>query len=408
MVMEELHEWTADANKALSVTLVRSAQDALSVIDEDPEARALLPFNPAFTYPIFGEKEKIYGYKGLQVEVNMVSGSLKQYLNVTYDEKLESQADDIEGTLFKFIPSDYTKSAEIFADTVAKDAESFVPPGTQIASYRSADDEEDDVEYGVWHCKWDTPGFREFHRRAQLFVLLYIEGGSYIQEDEDQWEFLILFEIRPHDTAPTGASYHFAGYVSAYPFWCYPDMVRMRLSQFVILPPFQGQGHGSQLYNTLYDYASTLEKVAELTVEDPSEAFEDLRDRCDLVRLKEQLKDSKEMAKGAPVDKKWLEKIRTEGKYATRQFLRLIEMLLLERLKTNRSPERYKAYRLQVKERLFRFNYEILAQISPDERREKLAETYKNVEEDYKRILNSLRPVEQDLWEWIETPQQGT
>jgi hypothetical protein len=48
---------------------VRSAQDALSVIDEDPEARALLPFNPAFTYPIFGEKEKIYGYKGLQVEV---------------------------------------------------------------------------------------------------------------------------------------------------------------------------------------------------------------------------------------------------------------------------------------------------------------------------------------------------
>jgi hypothetical protein len=36
-----------------------------------------------------------------------------------------------------------------------------------------------------------------------------------------------------------------------------------------------------------------------------------------LVRLKEQLKDSKEMAKGAPVDKKWLEKIRTEGKYAT-------------------------------------------------------------------------------------------
>jgi len=73
----------------------------------------------------------------------------------------------------------------------------------------------------------------------------------------------------------------------------------------------------AQLYNALYDYALTLEKVAELTVEDPSEAFEDLRDRCDLVRLKEQLKDSKEMAKGAPVDKKWLEKIRTEGKYAT-------------------------------------------------------------------------------------------
>jgi hypothetical protein len=26
----------------------------------------------------------------------------------------------------------------------------------------------------------------------QLFILLYIEGGSYIQEDEDKWEFAVL------------------------------------------------------------------------------------------------------------------------------------------------------------------------------------------------------------------------
>ena len=26
----------------------------------------------------------------------------------------------------------------------------------------------------------------------QLFILLYIEAGSYLQEDEDQWEFIIL------------------------------------------------------------------------------------------------------------------------------------------------------------------------------------------------------------------------
>ena len=37
------------------------------------------------------------------------------------------------------------------------------------------------VRFTGWQCKWDTPGFREFHRRAQLFILLYIEGGSYIQ-----------------------------------------------------------------------------------------------------------------------------------------------------------------------------------------------------------------------------------
>ena len=26
----------------------------------------------------------------------------------------------------------------------------------------------------------------------QLFILLYIEAGSYLQEDEDQWEFVVL------------------------------------------------------------------------------------------------------------------------------------------------------------------------------------------------------------------------
>jgi hypothetical protein len=49
------------------------------------------------------------------------------------------------------VMTDYTKSAETFADTVTKDAENFVPPGKMVASYRSAGDEEDEVEYGIWH-----------------------------------------------------------------------------------------------------------------------------------------------------------------------------------------------------------------------------------------------------------------
>jgi hypothetical protein len=39
---------------------------------------------------------------------------------------------------------------------------------------------------------WKTPGFKEYHRRMQLFILLYIEAGSYINEEEDQWEFVTL------------------------------------------------------------------------------------------------------------------------------------------------------------------------------------------------------------------------
>ncbi len=27
----------------------------------------------------------------------------------------------------------------------------------------------------------------------QLFILLYIEAGSYINDEEDQWEFVVLY-----------------------------------------------------------------------------------------------------------------------------------------------------------------------------------------------------------------------
>ncbi len=63
----------------------------------------------------------------------------------------------------------------------------------------SADDT--DAEYEIYHvsgwhmglnvgldscllfgqCTFATPGFREYHRRMQIFILLYIEAGSYIQ-----------------------------------------------------------------------------------------------------------------------------------------------------------------------------------------------------------------------------------
>lgn len=48
------------------------------------------------------------------------------------------------------------------------------------------------------------------------------------QEDEDAWEFYVLYERRNRpDSGET--TYHFVGYTSVYPFWCYPSSVRLRL-----------------------------------------------------------------------------------------------------------------------------------------------------------------------------------
>jgi histone acetyltransferase 1 len=44
-------------------------------------------------------------------------------------------------------------------------------------------------------------------------------------------------------------------------------------------------GLSAGLYRAIYDYVLKSPDISELTVEDPSEDFEDLRDRCDLRML---------------------------------------------------------------------------------------------------------------------------
>ncbi|OCF58050.1 histone acetyltransferase type B catalytic subunit [Kwoniella mangroviensis CBS 10435] len=416
---EDLAEWLSDSNEALSLQLVRDPEDEDVLYAQ--EKRAIEPFHPTFTYPIFGEREKIFGYKGLDIQLQFASGSLRQFLSITYDSKLNSPAtpsDEIEGTLYKFIPPDYTKSEMDFSKLVEKDSSEFKPLGEKIGSYvRPAatsskskgkgkgkvsngeelkEDDENAVVFEMYKATWNTPGFREYHRRMQLFILLFIEGGSYVHEDEDSWEFITLYEKRKRPAADSDIwTYHFVGYVSVYPFWCYPDQVRLRLSQFVILPPYQNQGHGSKLYSTLFSQMLSRPEVAELTVEDPAEAFEDLRDRNDLRFLVSNgiLDDPKFSIGIGPSDElsrservKWESEIRKKYKITQRQFDRLLEMLLLKQLDLKDEKE-LKKYRLHVKARLYRFNYEMLSQMTLEERKEALAKTYESVVEDYERIL---------------------
>jgi histone acetyltransferase 1 len=422
--------------------LVRAAEDEQTLTENECFTAE---FHPNFTYPIFGEDEKIYGYKDLVIDLRFASGSLVQYLAVHHSEKLRSSStvDDVEGTLDKFIPQGYFKDEKAFLARVEEDANEFKPFGELIHSYTRPsplsagkgkgvapiDPQSDDaIVFEVYYTTWETPHFKEYHRRMQLFILLYIEGGSYIQEDEETWEFVVLFEKRKRRINPAKSTYHFVGYSSLYPFYCFPEKVRMRLrwvlltryyvesdmfesSQFVIIPPYQRQGHGSELYNAIYHHVLSRPGIAELTVEDPAEAFEDLRDRNDLRML---LANERFMVEGfggdavshgggrvgkpgraravatgkmgPPTEKMWAEKWRVALKIAGRQFQRLVEMLILLRLdpadaRTNR------AYRLQVKERLYRFNYEILVQLEKEERLAKLEETFQGVREDYLRIL---------------------
>ena len=372
--------WSSNSNAAVSLRLIGEAGPSTPI------------FHPDFTYPIFGEAETIYGYQGLSIKLRFTAASLVPFLQVEYKAKNEAttaKIDDVEGTLAEFLPPDYLTSEEEFA---AQAKAAFTPLGEKVHTYSrkrtdkgkgkagqldNSDDAGADARvFEIYRATWDTPGFRDLHRRMQIFALFFIEGASYIHEDESNWEFHCLYER-------IGDSYVFVGYTSLYRFWCWPDASRIRLSQFVILPPYHKQGHGRTLYTTVYKQMLSRDKVTELTVEDPSEAFDRLRDSADLALLIPELEPAR---LSPPIDPTWSESERLKRKIAPRQWSRLIEMAQLIRLDPS-DEERTRAYRLQVKARLFRFNKDILTQLAKEERVQKLQETFESVLDEYADIV---------------------
>lgn len=66
-----------------------------------------------------------------------------------------------------------------------------------------------------------------------------------------------------------------------YEYYAYPDKKRPRISQMLVLPPFQKRGLGSKMLNVTTDFYISQPKVVDITVEDPSDDFIRLRDYTD-------------------------------------------------------------------------------------------------------------------------------
>ncbi|PWN45794.1 histone acetyltransferase type B [Ceraceosorus guamensis] len=425
--MSSSDKWVCSANEALQLSLV-SIHSKSNGLDRKS-------FHPDFTYPIYGEAESIYGYTDLGIRLCFSSGALLPLLRVTYkakNEKTTAKVDDAEALIKAFLPADQLFEDEASFERAVREESSgaFTPLGEKVLAYTralqsgtaskgkgkgrgsargstsalqaggaassSSDAGNSERVFEIYRSNWSTPGWKEQHRRMQIFTLLFIEGASYIQEEEPAWEFYTLYERQASSLSATGYTWHFVGYTSLYNFWCYPDSSRVRLSQFIILPPYQHAGHGQALYNKVLDDVIASPRVMELTVEDPSEAFDRVRDGADLRRL---FDGDEGFAKRAaregrlvpPLDQIWSEKMRSTLKIAPRQWSRLVEMAQLLNL-DQEDHEQMRHYRLQVKSRLYKFNKDVLQQMSRGERVAKLHQTYEGVIEEY----SSLTGVEVD------------
>ena len=302
-------------------------------------------------------------------------------------------------------------------------------------------------------------------------ISFFIEGGTPLLLDDQDWTLarwrvyfvcvlstylsrrrlrsISSYEKLSDLPSPTSSPYSVVGYSTSYRFVTYvhstssksklqdftlppPTPIspaslpaRARISQFLILPSHHSHGHGTHLYNAMVKTFRASPTCTEITVEDPNEAFDDLRDYCDYKYLQENgtfaqisLKtdiDPKLSARKIGIrvptskllDVPLLEKLRKKHKIAPRQFARLVELYLFTKIHprnrqagTTRLTQRGRAtdphdrafyyWRLLVKQRVYKKNKDVLIQLDQSERKDKVEQTVGEVVGDYERLLRGM------------------
>jgi histone acetyltransferase 1 len=220
---------------------------------------------------------------------------------------------------------------------------------------------------------------QSYLQRAQIFVLFCIEAANYIDTSDSQWDVYFLFGKSAASTQS-----HFIGYSTVYNFFSYPDAIRQRISQFVILPPYQRRGHGLQLLGSIYNNVRSNEQIRDVTVEDPDPNFAIMRDTLDVATCIDA--GVFDVERGLSIDDE--KKIAARLKLYRGQVRRCFEICKMKQIQARgEPPEMWKQFEVEVKSRLFRRNQEILDGFqTKEERKEFLNQQYQSLLEAYRAV----------------------
>lgn len=342
-------------------------------------------FAPLFTNQLF-PKERIEGCGGsdLRIDLTYTRGSMVSHLAI--HSASDADEDHLEKLERKF--TDHLDKGTR-SKTAFDDGADFVPPFPHLRDSIVAEYSVRDQDFVIMKTKLsgrqeDTESIKKYHRNVQFLMLLSIDGASYIDDEDERWEIYWIFEKRSEE------NFWLVGYATVYPFSVFRKRERdfrerIRISQVLILPQYRRQGHGHRMLSAIYKDARDRECV-EITVEDPSEGFRNLRDAVDLrLCLEEKILTKEpqrtEIRELEPEEiKEAVEKL----KLTKAQVMRCHEINLHRSVsKTEGDEDRAKKFRLLVKRRLFNDFEEVLAQLTPDERKRRLAEIFEDVEKEY-------------------------
>ena len=462
-IRDQVEEWSSNSNDCMKIALLRG--------DGSEHAE----FHPNFTYPIFGEDEAIFGYQDLAINITFRAHDMRPHIQIESSSKFQEiggiKPTDLRESLAEFLPEKAWDESDERAD-----AREWTPPGEKLHTYNR-----DGEKFEIWCASLADPAAKQLLENMQILVPMFIEGGTVLQLEQDwttqRWKVFLLYSVDDEAAQNKNSPYALVGYGTSYRLFTFPDRKnpepadlellttdeatrqrllkevlpdlstslnngavsspfdlpsRERLSQFLILPSFQGAGHGQELYRTMYSHLTAPSNVREFTVEDPNEAFDELRDVCDMCYLRthdpafNNLRVNTDIpaASLAPranipldliISGDARNKIRQRSKIDKRQFDRLVEMHTLSFIpplhrsknritkkenSTNPNDKAYFLWRLYAKYRLYVHNRDQLMQLDAAERPEKIEGALDAVVEGYteslERIGKAMARLEED------------
>jgi histone acetyltransferase 1 len=450
LLTENFAQWVTPAQDAFNIALRRPGDNAYN-------------FPPEYTFFMFpATEDNVFGYKDPQIRITFRAYDMKPSIQIESKGKMNLSmpgADkfvEIPKILEKFFPAEAFTSDE----TGLEQPSAWKPPGEKLHEYTY-----EDKRFEIWSATLADKRAIEIVKNMKILIPMFIETGTinFLDDDEndadrwalERWRVFLVYEVDSRN------DYLLAGFSTSYNFWVFlksrtddeelldeqdkevdessysepddfaallnapipsqPNTARERISQFIILPPYQHQNHGINLYQTMMSLYLTDSRIFEVTVEDPNESFDNLRDYCDLsyllthstsfrsIKPVSTVPNTADLSPKsfAPIDDilspTIVSELCTKHKLIERQVERLIEMYLLSqippahRLRTrvaarkwkssNEHDRQYYFWRLMVKHRVWLRNRESLKEFEENERVEKIEGTVDFQQEGYVQLL---------------------
>uniref|UniRef100_A0A0N5AH68 Histone acetyltransferase type B catalytic subunit n=1 Tax=Syphacia muris TaxID=451379 RepID=A0A0N5AH68_9BILA len=368
-------------------------------------------YNPEFAHQHFGQNEIIFGYSDLSLTLAYTSCSMYIFPQLSYKSDITSVRDDIKPDnvyekLREQLPSwemnAMVSSKEKFRARL-EEQEKFEPYGELVSKFTS-----NGKEMQIWKVVEGSETFNRYLARVQTLALWYIDAAQYTDNDDPRWNHYFMYETS-RSPGSDATKYVLAGYCSICNFYCYPEHIRPRIGQIMLLPQYRRMGNGAKFLQCIYNDLKTIDKVKDITVEDPAYEFVKLRDYVDCLNCgKLDEFTPEELCKGFTDEMK--NAAREKLKINFTQCRRVYE--ILRYMHTDiRDAASVKAFRIDVKRRLEKplkrserdwrkiaraldereLAAVVASQMLPEKRLKVLQQQYEELVNDYKLTISRLK-----------------